>query len=312
MTSCWSCVIVWSAPRRVTLPIRESRPRRRVANRASASSCSLALALAALVAQEPLDIGDEVAARTAGAARRTWPRAARRRSASSRRARSPCRAARAAREPPSRGSALGSSAPRWLPSARRSSTDGRRVRAGDVVRDLGEVAERRDPRRRRPRARAPRRARTARGARRPDRAETSPRRRPGRRLGSEDRHGPGVGNGRRDRPEADPLGHLERAGELDDVGGERPPAVVGFRADEDQEVAFADADAAHDELVPGQLGQLAVDDLERRATRAIVEEDVGIEPGDHRRVVDQVLERRRRGGPGVDPAVECRDHASAR
>ena len=120
------------------------------------------------------------------------------------------------------------------------------------------------------------------------------------RIGTE----PGVGHGRGDRPEADPLGDAEPMGEVDDRVGDGAPAVVGLRADEHEEVAVGDAGPAEDELGPGQLREPAVDDLERRAAGAVVEERVGVEGGDDRRLAGDLLERRRGRRAGVHPAVE--------
>ena len=115
-----------------------------------------------------------------------------------------------------------------------------------------------------------------------------------------------MGHGRRDRAEADPFRHLQGPRELDDVRGERPPPVVGLRPHEDEHVTIADTDPAHDQLVPGQLGELAVDDLEWRSPGSVVEDQVGIEARHDRRVSDEVLQRSRGRGPGVDPSVEGR------
>ena len=128
-----------------------------------------------------------------------------------------------------------------------------------------------------------------------------------RRFGAEDRDGPGVWHGRRDRPEADPLGDAQPARQVDDRPDELAPAVVGFGADEDQQVVVAHPRPAEDELGPGQLGQATVHDLERRPAGAIVEHLVRIERRDDRGFADELLERRRGGRPGVDPSVERRD-----
>ena len=88
-------------------------------------------------------------------------------------------------------------------------------------------------------------------------------------------------------PEADPLGDAEPARQLDHVGGERPPAVVGLGPDEDEEVALVEPGPAQDELGPGQLGEPPVDDLERRTARPVVEQQVGVERRDDVAVVGQ-------------------------
>ena len=99
----------------------------------------------------------------------------------------------------------------------------------------------------------------------------------------------------------------EPAGEVDHVGGELPPAVVGFRPDEDEQVAFLEPRPAQDEARPGQLGQAPVDDLERRAARSIVEQLVGVEGRDGRAVVGQDGQRGRGRRARIDPAVERGD-----
>ena len=88
----------------------------------------------------------------------------------------------------------------------------------------------------------------------------------------------------------------------------RAPAVVGLRADEDEQVALVEPGPAQHELGPGQLGQPAVDDLERRPARPIVEQPVGVEGRHDLAVVGQDPERRRRRRPGIDPAVEGGEH----
>ena len=62
--------------------------------------------------------------------------------------------------------------------------------------------------------------------------------------------------------------------------GELAPAVVGLGAGQDEQVAFADPGRPQDELGPDDLGQAAVEDVERRAARAVVEQPVRLEPGD--------------------------------
>jgi len=74
-----------------------------------------------------------------------------------------------------------------------------------------------------------------------------------------------------------------------------------------EHVAFAEARAPYDELVPGQLGQPAVHDLERRPACTVVEQPVGIEPRHDGGLVGQALEGGRGSRPGVHPAVERRD-----
>ena len=85
------------------------------------------------------------------------------------------------------------------------------------------------------------------------------------------------------------------------------PAVVGFRPDEDEQVAFLEPRPAQDEARPGQLGQAPVDDLERRAARPIVEQLVGVEGRDRRAVVGEDGQRRRGRRARIDPAIERGD-----
>ena len=127
---------------------------------------------------------------------------------------------------------------------------------------------------------------------------------PGRGFRAEDRHGSGMRHGRGDRPEADPLGDAQTVGELDDGVGHGPPAIVRLRADEHEEVAVGDAGPADHELGPGQLGEPAVDDLERGTAGAVVEERVRVEGRDDRGLAGDLLERGRGRRTGIDPAVE--------
>ena len=90
------------------------------------------------------------------------------------------------------------------------------------------------------------------------------------------------------------------------------PAVVGLRADEHEEVAVADAGPADHELGPGQLGEPAVDDLERRAAGAVVEERVRVERRDDRRLAGDLLERRRGRGTRRRPSRRTRRGGSGR
>ena len=107
---------------------------------------------------------------------------------------------------------------------------GRGVRAGDVVGDLGEVAERRDAGAAPPRSRAPRRAPTGRAACPPGRPMTSPRSRPGAdsvpRIGTGRVCGTAAGIAPRLIHSATP----RRPARSTRVGHELAPAVVGLRA----------------------------------------------------------------------------------
>ena len=99
----------------------------------------------------------------------------------------------------------------------------------------------------------------------------------------------------------------EPAGEVDHVGRELAPAVVGFRPDEDEQVAFLEPRPAQDEARPGELGQAPVDDLERWAARSIVEQLVGVEGRDRRAVVGEDGQRGRGRRARIDPAIERGD-----
>ncbi len=76
---------------------------------------------------------------------------------------------------------------------------------------------------------------------------------------------------------------------------------------EDQQVAAGDVGVAQQQLGPRQVAEDAVDDVEQGPPRAVVVERVGIEPRDHLGARRQLLDRGRRGGGSVDPAVEGRD-----
>ena len=120
----------------------------------------------------------------------------------------------------------------------------------------------------------------------------------------EDRHRPRVGDGGRDRPQADPLADLEALRELDCGVGKRAPAVVGLGPGQDEDVAPADASMPDDELGPLELGRPAVDDLERGAAGAVVEQVVRVERHHRLAALGQVAGGEGRGRAGVDPAVE--------
>ena len=111
----------------------------------------------------------------------------------------------------------------------------------------------------------------------------------------------------RDRAEADPLDHVQALHELDDRVRQLAPAVVGLRATEQQQVAAFDRRVTDGQLGPGQLGQPAVPDLQRRPPGAVVEQRIGIELGDDPAAVTELLDRRRRGLAGVHPRIERDD-----
>ena len=146
------------------------------------------------------------------------------------------------------------------------------------MRDLGEVADRRDARARHLELeRRDERRRHAQDARRSGRRRRrAAGRAPTRCRGS----GPGrvCGTAAGIAPRLIHSATPRRAGQLDRGGHELAPAVVGLRPDEHEQVAIADPDVPEHELGPGQLREAAVDDLERRAARAVVEER-----GRHRR-----------------------------
>ena len=130
-------------------------------------------------------------------------------------------------------------------------------------------------------------------------------RRPG--GGADDRDGAGVRHGGGDRAEADPFGDVQTLDELDDRVRQLTPAVVGLRPAEQQQVAAFDRRVPDGQLGPGQLGQPAVADLQRRPPGAVVEQRVGIELGHDRAAVTERLDRRRRGLAGVHPRIERDD-----
>ena len=141
-------------------------------------------------------------------------------------------------------------------------------------------------------------------------ADTSPRSRPG------DASVPRIGTGRVCGTAAGIAPRLihsatsRRPRELDDGGRERPPAVVGLRADEDEQVPLAEPRPAHGtSSVPGQLGQAAVDDLERRPPGPIVEQHVGIE---RRATIAASSTRCSRALVAADPASTQPSNAATR
>ena len=159
---------------------------------------------------------------------------------------------------------------------------GRRVRAADVVRDLGEVADGGDPVGRGPHledADEGRRDAEEAGGSGPDVAAEQARAR----RGPEDRHGPGVRARPRDRPEADPLDDAQGAG--------RPRLTASARLGQRYPAPGRRGRAGHGsaragepdlELGPRQLREPAVHDLEGRTARPVVEQPVGVEGRDDR------------------------------
>src|SRR4051794_40351707 len=181
-----------------------------------------------------------------------------------------------------------------------------RVRTADVMRDLGEVADGRDAglghRDLEHRQRGGRHAQEAGGPGQHASAEEAISRR-----GPEDGHGAGMRHGRRDRAEADPARHAEQPQQLDGVVREAVPAVVGLRAREDEEVPAAVPRGRERHLGPVERVQASVADRERGPARAVVEELVGVEPRDDGSPVGEQLEDAGGGRSGVDPAVERRE-----
>jgi hypothetical protein len=96
-------------------------------------------------------------------------------------------------------------------------------------------------------------------------------------------------------------------GQLHDRRRERLPSIIGFGSGQHEQVALGEPDTPNHQLGPGQLGEAAVDDLEGRPPRAVVEQRVRIERRNIDRLVEQVLQGGRRRASGVDPAVECGD-----
>ena len=124
---------------------------------------------------------------------------------------------------------------------------------------------------------------------------TSPRSRPGpRRRSRGSATAPGVRHGRRDRPEADPLRDAELARRC--RPRRRRTRASGSRARRPTGRAGRGSPTRRwrsVELGPGQLGQPAVDDLERRPAGAVVEQRVGVEVDDDRAVAGEGVRGRR-------------------
>ena len=114
-------------------------------------------------------------------------------------------------------------------------------------------------------------------------------------------------HGRWDRAETDPLADAEGSGGFAHRARETRPAVVRLGSDEDEEVASSGADEPDPELRPVELGQAAVDDVERRSSSTVVEDAVGVE-GDHDLTAGRDQGRSRGcGAARVDPAIERDD-----
>ena len=117
----------------------------------------------------------------------------------------------------------------------------------------------------------------------------------------------GVGDSGGVGPEAHQPTHAEPLAEPDHSLNERPPVVVRFRSAEDEHVTVVAVTACSElDDRPVDVGVDAVDDVQRRSMRPIVEQELGVElrqllgPGDIADMAD--------GGSGapprVDPAVE--------
>ena len=181
------------------------------------------------------------------------------------------------------------------------------VRTGDVVRYLREVADGRDAS---PRDRViehgDRGGRHAQDPFRPGRHVRPKESR--RRLSSKDRHAARVGHGRRNRSEADPLGHAKALGEVHRGAGKLPPAEVRFGAGEDNNVALADLRASSDQLGPRERCGAAVHDVQGGTPRAVVVQAVVVESRDGGSVGRDVAGRRCGGRARIHPSIEGRDH----
>ena len=165
---------------------------------------------------------------------------------------------------------------------------GGRVRTRDVVRDLGEVAERTGRPPSTPRTRAPRRRRTARAGCRPVRRATSDFSSPGRdsvpRIGTGRVCGTAAGMAPRLIHSLDP----ESPDHVDDVAHELAPAVVGLRARRGRAGrGRRPASGARRASARSARSSSPVDDLQRRSSRPVVEDPVGIEGRDDGRVLGQ-------------------------
>jgi hypothetical protein len=128
-------------------------------------------------------------------------------------------------------------------------------------------------------------------------------------AGAEDGDRAGMGHGRRDRPQADPLAHLERPRHLGELRSELSPAVVRLGAGEHQHVPLGEPTMHQLELRPGELTGHAVHDAERRPSGAVVEDPVDVEGGDRAPLVREQARGECRAAPGIHPAIERRhDH----
>ena len=180
------------------------------------------------------------------------------------------------------------------------------IRPGDVVGDLGVVADGRDARLAdRMLEDGDRRGRNAQHPCRPRLDVAEEQARLGRRP--EDVRRARVGHGSGDRPEADPEPDAELFGDLDDRCRELPPPEIRLGAGQDEQVATVDSGSPNRQARPGQFRQPAVHDLERRPARSVVEEEVAIELDDDLAAVGQLPGGSRRSAACIDPAVEGGD-----
>ena len=266
---------------------------------------------AALVAQEALDVGDEVVARRQAllVVHRLEPLDV----AACRLVEAGCRVEPGAQLARLLGELMRRDLGPEVRARPRAAARGRPSRTAPT-RNGGPGRSSRGPGRppRRPRSRAPTRAPTAPAACPAGPAMTSPRSSPGEASVPMIGTGPGVRDGGRDGTQADPLDDAEPAGQLDHVGRERAPAVVGLGADEHEQVALVEPGPAQDELGPGQ-GRSAA----HRRSRAEAGAPGSRTAGRRRTVATtspssaRMPERGRRRRAGIDPAVEGRQQVGA-
>ena len=261
-------------------------------------TCKPTLVAAAALAQEALDLGDQVVARgqsllvdhrleALDVRRASCPRPPWRRRAASR----SCRAS-------SGSSPIGGSTPRCRPTARAAPPPppGRRRRCSAAPGRSSRAQGCRPPR---SPSRAPRRRRRhAQRAVGPGRHVAA--QQPGPRRGAQDRHRRAYGHGRRDGAQADPLDDPEWPRELDRRRGQRLPAIVGLGAGQDEQVAVAGWRRRTVELGPGRARRAG-----RRRSRG---SDAG--PGSRRAGRHRRSRRRARRRPAAPSAVVAADPAS--
>ena len=94
----------------------------------------------------------------------------------------------------------------------------------------------------------------------------------------------------------------------DQVGGQLLPAQVGLRTRQDQQVTAADGGVPQRQLRPAQRRQAAVQHVQHRPPRPVVEDGVGIEGRQHVSVGGDLGDRLGGRLGGIHPAVKRCDH----